>query len=166
MKNKMKLTKTNKVILAIVILFFICSVIFLSGLITKDKKVLAETSTEQYDYTDSDYLTKGSSYTIRDYADRLIGTQAHVQYTDGKYQIVYPEHDDPIVSIIPKNLFHTECSELVIGKEYGYYINTSLVGMNYNSTVMVFDIVIDADLELTTDRVFINGDPRGALLLV
>lgn len=159
MKNKMKLTKTNKVIFAIVILFFICSAIFLSGLITKGKKVLAETSTEQYDYTDSDYLTKGSSYTIRDYADRLIGTQAHVQYTDGKYQIVYPEHDDPIVSIIPKNLFHTECSELVIGKEYGYYINTSLAGMNYNSTVMVFDIVIDTDLELTTDRVFITLKP-------
>ena len=154
----MKIIKTNNKKIIATILFFICSLFFISGIWSQNTRAFAAI-TGQYNYTDSDYLTEGEAFTIRDYSNRLIGTQAHVQYEDGIYRIVSPENDDPIVSIIPKNLFYTVGSELVIGKEYGYYINTSTVETNYVSTVMVFDITVDSNLELTTDRIFVTIKP-------
>ena len=151
--------KMTKTVIVGVLCLLMCSAFIFGKSGIKGKHALAESQSVKYDYTDSDYLTEGSSYTIRDYAEKLIGTQAHVQRLDGKYQIVDSEQDDPIVSIIPKDLFYTEGQKLVIGQEYGYYINTSPIDAGYISTAMVFDIITEANLELTTDRAFITIEP-------
>lgn len=157
----MKTTKTINKLFAGLIFLFMLSIVFLSGFGVKGShQVMAATSSEQYDYTDSDYLVPGGSYTIRDYSEQLIASKAHVQHVEDEgYQIADSDQDDPIVKIIPKNLFYTVGSELVIGQEYGYYINTTALGLNYKSTALVFDIVTEANLEVTTDRVFITVKP-------
>ena len=49
--------------------------------------------------------------------------------------------DDPIVKIIPKELFERRGVYLHIGREYGFYVNTQKLEDNSNqSTVFVFDI--------------------------
>ena len=106
--------KITKTVIVGVLCLLMCSAFIFGKTGIKGKHALAESQSVKYDYTDSDYLTEGSSYTIRDYAEKLIGTQAHVQRLDGKYQIVDSEQDDPIVSIIPKDLFYTEGQKLVI----------------------------------------------------
>ena len=54
--------------------------------------------------------------------------------------------DDPIISIIPRELFMSPCKELIIGKDYGFFIETVQTESrrsertSLNSSVLVFDI--------------------------
>lgn len=132
------------------------------GVLINDNYTIAsaDTASEEYNYTDSDYLIGNSGYMITDYPNLLIGSNAKIQCFDEKYQAINTDADDPIVQIIPKQYFYTVGSELVIGNEYGYYINTeSYENDSFLSTAIVFDIETLSNLVETIDRVIVSVTP-------
>lgn len=97
-------------------------------------------SEEDYaDYTESDTIN-GLNKTIQDYQDDLWGSNR--------------TGDDPIIYIVPKDLFMTPCEVSYLGGEYGFYIktedryvetedesgNSTQVWAGYQSDVFVFDL--------------------------
>ena len=49
--------------------------------------------------------------------------------------------DDPIVQIVPKELFFIQGEHLYMGKEYGFFVNTvKTIGGDSYADVLVFDI--------------------------
>lgn len=51
--------------------------------------------------------------------------------------------DDPIVRIVPKELFFIEGKHIYIGREYGFFVNVirdMAFGVSYNADVLVFDV--------------------------
>jgi len=68
--------------------------------------------------------------------------------------------DDYITKIVPKELFAEENDGILhIGKYYGFFISTKPMGNNFQSTVLVFDIITDTDLPKTTDRIEVTVKP-------
>ena len=118
-------------------------------------------ATSNYDaYTDSDYLFGGNEgYSIHQYKETLFKTTSSTSHNNTDGFELQAANDDPIVNIIPKEIFMNEGEYLHIGKEYGFFAKTfknfnyenqnstvtSLV--NNTSYVMVFDVENDFDLE-------------------
>ncbi len=96
------------------------------------------------DYTESDYLLNFPAYTIRDYEEDLF--KSGLDYNNGYFaDEIIVSSDDPVVGIIPRELFINSGNHVFIGEEYGFFVNT-IENYLYNlSTVLVFDIVIDYD---------------------
>ncbi len=119
-------------------------------------------SSDYKTYTNSDNLILSSSYTIHDYP-RLIGNNAHlnVSYSGGRthYSFSNLEVDDSIVEIVPKQLFFEVGSDIYMGEEYGFFIKTTNNDANYMSTVMVFDITTETNLEETIDKAIVSVAP-------
>lgn len=134
--------KINLRTLKIPIILFLVLLISLAiiPLSLKHNDVKAETITE---LTDSDtFPFNNIDYNITDY-DNLIGTQYIINYDGDGFEDNYyydDPNDDPIVKIIPKQLFLYEGDYLKVGQEYGYFISTIESGSYYFSTVLVFDI--------------------------
>ena len=108
-------------------------------------------------FTDSDnlYNSDGDTKSIYNYIDSLYKTKISriekipcensSKYKNGNSGyagiICTVDGDDPIVKIIPKELFARRGVYLHIGREYGFYVNTQKLEDNSNqSTVFVFDI--------------------------
>ena len=114
-------------------IFFLCVLaMLLCGTMGNDYFVLAlahganaETTVEG-DTLDTDVIM-GSSWTIRDYPERLHATQASVKATVNSasgFMLDGLSEDDPIVNIVPKEYFFTAGNVLQMGDEYGYFIDT------------------------------------------
>ena len=130
-------------------------------------QVNAESLPNQEDvnlYIDDDTLIESRDYKIFDYPD-LIATRGAVAKRGGfmgGFEYQYIGIDDPIVEIVPKSFFYTECSEAVLGEEYGFYIKTTSTSKEnkiYYSTVLVFDVNTDTDLVKNEDRVIVKIEP-------
>lgn len=161
-KNNVK----NKYIILIIslILFLSClSVLFLFN--KNNYQVLAESTTEETDYSqyvDSKYLINDTDKTIYDYVNAnnpLKGTKAkikNISETERLNMVLEGTEDDYIVQIIPKNLFSTTGEYLIFGKEYGFFITTELNDYNYSSIVMVFSLDYNMNLEENVDTASIE----------
>lgn len=90
------------------------------------------TKEETKKFTDSDYLfdsetqTESAENKIQHYATSLRGKNV------GK--------DDYIVQIIPREYFYTTCRETIVGKEYGFYLQTYKVIGGYKTVAFVIDV--------------------------
>ncbi len=99
-------------------------------------------------YTNSDNLydsktNTNMSTTINDYFGELFG----------KGELDNYRTDDPIVNIVPKNLFTTVGHYTYVGKEYGFFIDTTYADMNtFRSDVMIFDISVTESASSGTKR--------------
>ena len=164
------------------------SIFILSCLFVPDTTPLslAESDVEQsaashlYDaYTDDDSFTwESETYTIQEYSASLknqmdgatldpdlpdlFGSTAEYGFrlygTDSQVYLT-ASGNDPIVEIIPEELFTAEGQTLYIGREYGFYIQTERRNSDSDilySTVLVFDIVNETNLDETSDRLIFN----------
>ena len=112
-----------------------------------------ETVTKHEDVADSApveiYQGKYDDYTERDEA-RMTATSSQVfEITDYKTD-VYPQftdtytQDNPIVQIVPRELFTHRGEYFYVGAEYGFYVDTRAnTEVGNISTVFVFDIESD-----------------------
>lgn len=147
----------NKSKIKICIIFAIILTI-LTGLFGKsiNKAYAAEISSintiypydeEYFDrFTDSDSLLDLQSGqqtgTIQDYKKSLYRTGIKSYTTDTNCAIFNVDGDDPIIRIIPRELFERRGTYLHIGREYGFYVNTEKLNENANKSVaFVFDII-------------------------
>ena len=152
----------------IVLLLLLAWVILFSTIFTNTNYAFAEEATRatssvsETTALNTDTIV-GSNLTIHDYPEQLHATEAKVKATVNSasgFMLDGLEYDDPIVDIVPKEYFFTEGNVLNMGEEYGYFINTEKTGYgNYQSTVLVFDITTDTDLESTIDRVIVSVAP-------
>lgn len=140
----------------ITILLCLCFVFF--GM---SKVNAASSESAAYDiYTDSDQIIGYNGYTIQNYSDKLFTTKIKPTFDANKNLVLQnKETDDPIIGIIPKQLFKEVNKTLHIGKEYGFYIDTAALGNNFVSIVLVFDISTNTNLMETIDRVIISVSP-------
>ncbi len=81
----------------------------------------------------------------------MYAKQSRIETTSGAFNKAYlvDTLDDLIVRIVPKTLFNTVNQTLHIGKEYGFFINTEQKDNYFTSTVLVFDIELNANLNVT-----------------
>ncbi len=102
----------------------------------------------KYDaYTDSDSFSyQNVTYTIGDYSGNAALSTGNATLTydsdaSGGYALSV-SGDNAITQIVPKELFQNNGDFTYIGKEYGFFINTTdyVPAGNKKSTVMVFDI--------------------------
>ncbi|MFA5449283.1 MAG: GLUG motif-containing protein [Clostridia bacterium] len=148
-----------------------CAIIISSFLIVNinNGSAYADSITEieiyqgKYDsYTDDDYFSyNGFSYSILSYTSLLYKSTSNITRSNGTNSLTITA-DDPIINIIPKELF-TVCGDYIyIGKEYGFYVNTTedtyyyedenddwvvnTSSNNKHSFVMVFNIISSTDL--------------------
>ena len=144
---------------------------------------LAESDTEQsadshlYDaYTDDDFFTwENETYTIQDYSASLknqmfgaaldpdlpdlFGSTAEYASAGRDALDVAAYGNDPIVEIVPEELFAAEGQTLYIGREYGFYIFTEQSDPDSDalySTVLLFDLVNETDPDQTNDRLIFS----------
>ena len=110
------------------------------------------------------YQGKYDDYTERDEA-RMTATSSHVFEIEDYKAMIYPlfttvyTQDNPIVQIVPRELFTHRGEYFYVGAEYGFYVDTRANTEAGNiSTVFVFDI--ESDLSLTdTDFAAITIKP-------
>lgn len=116
------------------------------GTIQTDCSVITQTDTpnginihsyvnEFYQMTSSKYLTSQSSG-----GGTLFFNNGSSSVGTGMHANIEANGDDNIVKIIPKAYFTYSNETLYIGKEYGFYINTSQSGSCYKSTVIIIDV--------------------------
>lgn len=164
----------------IIILISIAS-IFIYILFSPSKSIQANEislDTQCETITEDDIFEfQGKQYTIQEYAASiekakkdLHGINVDVQSDSGSLYSKYTiKGDDPIIQIIPRIYFEKEGVNLYIGKEYGFFIETTKEKFlympnpnstnfeiresdNMRSTIIVFDIYNGVDLEKNIDR--------------
>ena len=145
--------KIRKFIVFLIMLFIVFS-------FTKVNSAKALTySSDRVTFTDDDdFIFQGNSYSIDAYAESIGKNTIHGKAAADDTNHLFLElcHDDAIVNIIPKYYFVNECTELYIGKEYGFFINTYEECSNYISTVLVFDIEYELNVKSTDQRAIIS----------
>lgn len=147
-------------------LFFI-AITFVSTFLFSVTNVFAATTEDVeskiISFTDNDTFTYNSTtYSIQDYKNSINNNSLFGSTMDLGISYYYAYSDDPIVNIIPKELFCTVGVETYIGREYGFFIKTvsetyydgdfSRTSNNYRSYVIVFDITNNTDLVTNVDR--------------
>lgn len=163
MIKKMNVKKRNLFFIFALIIIVFCVVILL--LPKKIATVGAITSTENYDvYTDSDYLKNNTTKTIFDYCsgdNKLYATKSKLEkdsVANNKAHLINAGDDD-VIEIVPRQLFGTVNKTLHIGKEYGFFINTENKGNYLFSTVLVFDIELNTNLNANKDAIILTVKP-------
>ena len=153
------LATSNKRFFVIVMFGFLVLLIMMSNLPTTYIEINAKAEAEFLvtagmfdDYTNSDTLLNMPSKTISEYKTdvSLYRSTASIETINNQHSLTV-EGDDPIVNIVPKELFINIGDHLYIGKEYGFYVNTiaqSTNSPNRRSTVMVFDIIANYDTNM------------------
>lgn len=98
-------------------------------------------------YTDSDLLYQPTSAQsgkgINDYKTQLYRSGSTTTVSNNVVN-VSTNADDPITKIVPRQLFERRGTYLHIGREYGFYVNTTQLDNNAyenKSVVLVFDII-------------------------
>ena len=165
MTNKYFLKKYLNIIVKGIFVFLIIIVTFILALNTTYVLGSQPNYTIE-DYINSDTLINRTNYNIRNYASDLYNSEAKIMWEIDSppkwysFRTTNYTNDDPIVEIVPKSYFTSICNELIIGKEYGFYINTRFGETGfYISSVLVFDINTNTDLDATIDRVIIQIKP-------
>ena len=129
-----------------VALAFVCALtLWGGGLLSKDTYAAGSSIDTPVEI----YQGKYDDYTERDEA-RMTATSSQVfEITDYKTD-VYPQftdnytQDNPIVQIVPRELFTHRGEYFYVGAEYGFYVDTRVSTEVGNiSTVFVFDIESD-----------------------
>ncbi len=165
---KAKVILMSLLLLFVYFLFVPCSLVEASEEREMD---LAEKYTQ-----DDNFKFQGEQYTIQDYAEAieknktLNGANVVVESDNegiiARYTI---KGDDPIIEIIPRNYFEQEGTQLYIGNEYGFFIETTKEkyyyfpnpsspsgelkeSKNMRSTIIVFDIDNKVDLKENIDQ--------------
>ncbi len=163
MIKKMNVKKRNLFFIFALIIIAFCAVILL--LPKKIATVGAITSTENYDvYTDSDYLKNNTTKTIFDYCsgdNKLYATKSKLEkdsVANNKAHLINAGDDD-VIEIVPRQLFGTVNKTLHIGKEYGFFINTESKENYFTSTVLVFDIDLNTNLNANKDAIILTVKP-------
>ncbi len=163
MIKKMNVKKRNLFFIFALIIIAFCAVILL--LPKKIATVGAITSTENYDvYTDSDYLKNNTTKTIFDYCsgdNKLYATKSKLEkdsVANNKAHLINAGDDD-VIEIVPRQLFGTVNKTLHIGKDYGFFINTENKGNYLFSTVLVFDIELNTNLNANKDAIILTVKP-------
>ena len=108
-------------------------------------------------FTDDELFDfEGSEYVLQDYINSIIGVD-NPQPEQSLYasntsfymneigtKIMEVTGDDPIVSLVPKELFKMpNISKIHIGKEYGFYIKTKTIDNVVYSNIYLFDLIND-----------------------
>lgn len=95
------------------------------------------------------YQGKYDDYTERDEA-RMTATSSHVFKIEDYKAMIYPlfttdyTQDNPIVQIVPRELFTHRGEYFYVGAEYGFYVDTRAnTEVGNISTVFVFDMESD-----------------------
>lgn len=161
--KKLLIKNKNKCLFIVILLSIIILFTSLAGVFNINYAFAQDNYVERVSENfnlDTDKIA-GSDLSIRDYSNKLHATKSTVSKTTaGNGFILKVGEDDPIVKIVPKDKFFTIGQVLEIGDEYGYFINTTQNSNgNYLSTVLVFDITTNTNLEETIDRVIINVNP-------
>lgn len=160
--------KFGKPAVAIVLLLCVCCVAMAFMPVSEAKASGNEVKSTNFEfYTESDELLTYSGKTIADYENNLYATECRPEIDEeGVLYLTDVQKDDPIVEIVPKELFSGIGETLYIGKEYGFFIATEIQSRNTEiqertllSTVLVFDIETDTNLAQTTDRVIVSVSP-------
>ncbi len=146
---------------------FLIAITFVSTFLFSVTNVFAATTEDVeskiISFTDNDTFTYNSTtYSIQDYKNSINNNSLFGSTMDLGISYYYAYSDDPIVNIIPKELFCTVGVETYIGREYGFFIKTvsetyydgdfSRTSNNYRSYVIVFDITNNTDLVTNVDR--------------
>lgn len=164
------ISKTTRLLLMLLLcMLLIISIIFTLALDTVSANTTTPSLAEQY--TDDDYFYyHNNMYSIMDYKDSINSNNSVLFGSSSQYStnrsVCTITSDDPIVSIIPKQYFITENTTTYIGKEYGFFVTTTLekkfttdshpVSDNYRSTALVFDITNNTNLVTNNDKVIIS----------
>lgn len=91
------------------------------------------------------FLSSDNFYNQLTDQDSSISTENIGNYYDN-YWGTNVNGDDPIVLIIPKQIFWSVNSGTYIGKEYGFYFNTIEQNNFFNTDIFVFDFVTSSNL--------------------
>lgn len=153
---KARANKSYAALIVLIIIIFIvqCTVLCIE---TNDARVALAENVNQIPtdecayFTDNDNINN-SSATIRDYPE--LRTTPTMTFNSGEY-VLETQEDDLIVNIIPKELFKVVGDKTYIGKEYGFFVHTespAVAPLNMYSTVIVFDIINQVDMDATNDR--------------
>ena len=148
-----------------IIIFIMVTLLLFAFFVPKTWNAFAASAEEQFSfekgeysaYTDSDYIYNSNSglnetYTIQDYKDSLYKTTSNIELANSSFPDSYSAiatSDDPIVKIIPRELFENEGNHLYIGREYGFFVRTvdnPDTTYGHISTVLVFDIMKNLDM--------------------
>lgn len=141
-------------------IFVIIAILFVFITVTNVNAESIDINTKENNFrnlTDDDYFQfKDQKYTLKDYVNSIKGInnpQPQQQlyacntsfYTnDTGTTIMEVKGDDPIVSLVPKELFKIpNISKIHIGKEYGFFIKTKVIDNTVYSNVYIFDIEND-----------------------
>lgn len=172
----------NHISLLALIIATICAFSFIS--MNKIDENIAYAEAEQFEiiegmydnYTNSDSLLNNSTKNINNYPTdtTLYRSTSNISRNNGVFSLSISD-DDPIVQIVPKELFYYIGEHLYIGKEYGFFVKTiaesydykdanddwqcSISDYNIKSTVIVFDINTLYDMVETIDRFIVSVTP-------
>lgn len=143
--------KKNIIKLLFVLLFGVSIYVFF------ENNIYAKENSNDYDvndYINNDYLLGDGTKTIKDY-EKLHAQNGKIiisNYQSVTFDFENQGIDDEIIKIIPKKLFYTEGTTTEIGNEYGFFIKTTAINnFQYKSTVIVFDLSLDLNLEKNND---------------
>lgn len=91
---------------------------------------------------DNEFLYKNKVYKLIEYKDKNLYASNFVERKYDDYTAQVYSGDDPIVNIVPRELFNCRGDYLYVGKEYGFFVKTE-AAENYsnNVTVIVFDVI-------------------------
>lgn len=116
-----------------------------SGTTTSNSNSISSGSLTNYETDAKSYNSYGVDYDNYTNSDGII--HDYVNYYFGNYKTTDNDiTDDPIINIIPKELCFTLGKHFYIGKEYGFYISTTIDSINTNDycvDIFIFDILND-----------------------
>ena len=151
MNKKTKNTRMRVTLVALAI-----AIIVMAGLtlIFRNSHSAAAAQATNFDaYTNDDYFQfEGSLHSIRDYPVLSQPSRGSVGRQNSYFTFTLGSKDDVIDQIVPRQLFTYSNETLHIGDQYGFFISTTPMGNNFQSTVMVFDISTNNDLISDTLR--------------
>ncbi|MDR3216835.1 MAG: hypothetical protein LBT55_05405 [Clostridiaceae bacterium] len=157
MKNLGKITRLQKLELAamLIVLLVALSLMLLVPSVTGTANAVVSdinypmTDTDTFTYNGNTYLidnftvTNSTTY-AGDYINNLYKSTSNMSDdANDNSLILMASADDPIVNIVPRELFTSVNITLYFGLEYGFFIETKKMPnteYNYRSTVIVFDI--------------------------
>lgn len=158
------------------ILTFVCCSALLFGLFSlvqaEEQAAVAQSEMEEYTKDDYFYFDRDrdgvlDECQVQDYADSLhledirqsdlFNSNCETIWKPSieRFSLTAAE-DDPIVKIVPKNLFVYENKTLHIGKEYGFFIETLNRKTHCYSNLIVFDFENKVNLPDTKDHAYFN----------
>ena len=146
-------TKRNLLVICLIIILSCLSIFTYINFVTGDLNAYADEvqslSNNNINMNEDYFYYNGKKLALTSYDSVIGSTQDFISDDNGRILVV--SSDDAITSIIPKEKFTNVGSSLVMGKEWGYYINTindyndiygepTHISKNRRSYVTIFDL--------------------------